>query len=100
MSASFVELFDVALGANEALMLPVALDLAVLSAQARTGLLTSLLRGLVRVPARRGGQAGTLARRLARTPEAERERAVLEILRGQLATVLGHASPHAIDLRC
>ena len=93
-----LELFDAALGASEAFTLPVALDLAVLRAQARVGALPALLRGLIRAPARRASKQGSsLARRLAETPEAEREGVMLEILRVQVATVLGHASPEAID---
>ena len=93
-----LELFDRALGAGEALMLPVPLDLAALRAQARMGVLPALFAGLVRVPARRFGEQGaSLARRLAGTPEAEREGVVLELVRAQVATVLGHASPEAID---
>jgi len=94
-----LELFDAALGGGEALMLPVALDLAALRAQARTGVLPGVLSGLVRVPARRASEhtGASLARRLAGLAEAEREGVVLEIVRGQVAAVLGHASPEAID---
>ncbi len=97
-SAEGLELFDDALGAGEALMLPVPLDLQALRAQARMGALPALFSGLVRVSSHRSTDAGrSLARRLAATPEAEREGVVLELARAQVASVLGHASPEAVD---
>ncbi len=91
-------LFDRALAMGDALTLAAPLDLATLRAQARTGVLPALLSGLVRVPIRRAGErSGSLVRRLAGTPEAERESLVLEIVRGQVAAVLGHASAQAIS---
>ena len=47
-----LQLFDAALAAGEAFMLPARLDLAVLRAQARTGTRPALLAGLVHVPPR------------------------------------------------
>jgi acyl transferase domain-containing protein/thioesterase domain-containing protein/NAD(P)-dependent dehydrogenase (short-subunit alcohol dehydrogenase family)/acyl carrier protein len=93
-----LQLFDSALDGGEAFTLTTPLDLAALRAQARMGVLPAMLAGLVRVPTRRSSEQGaSLARRLAQTPEAEREGVVLEIVRAQVATVLGHASPDAID---
>ena len=49
---------------------------------------------------RRGGQrrlGGQLARRLREAPESEWEAIVLELVRGQVASVLGHASGDAVD---
>jgi polyketide synthase 12/candicidin polyketide synthase FscB len=93
-----LELFDSALRAGEALMLPIPLDLTALRTQARIGVLPAMLSGLVRVPRRRSSEHGaSLARRLAMTPEAERESLVLELVKAQVSTVLGHASPEAID---
>jgi acyl transferase domain-containing protein/acyl carrier protein len=93
-----LELFDDALRADETLMLPVPLDLQALRAQAGMGVLPALFSDLVRVPARRSSDEGrSLARRLASTPAAERERVVLELARAQVATVLGHASADAVD---
>ncbi|MBS2966924.1 SDR family NAD(P)-dependent oxidoreductase, partial [Actinocrinis puniceicyclus] len=90
------ELFDRALGLADALLVPVRLDLAVLRNQARDGMLPALLRGLVRMPAKRSGGAGSLADRLAGVPQADWERVALELVRGQVAAVLGHASPDAV----
>jgi acyl transferase domain-containing protein/NADPH:quinone reductase-like Zn-dependent oxidoreductase/acyl carrier protein len=93
-----LELFDDALGAGEALTLPVPLDLQALRAQARMGSLPALFGDLVRMPARRAGeQSQSLARLLARTPESERESVVLELVLAQVATVLGQASAETID---
>jgi polyene macrolide polyketide synthase len=94
-----LELFDRALGAGDALTLPIPLDLAALRAQARTGVLPALLAGLVRVPARRPSseQSASLARRLATTPEAERADVILDLVKAQVAIVLGHPSPETID---
>ena len=96
-----LRLFDGAWGGGEALVLPVPLELSALRAQASVGVLPALFSGLVSAPARRVGSAadGSLARRLAATPEPEREGVVLEILRAQVASVLGHASPESIDVQ-
>ena len=91
-------LFDGALGGSETFFFGASLDPRALRAQARMGVLPALLSGLVRVPRRRSNeQDGSLARRLANTPQAERERVALEIVRAQVAAVLGHASPEAVD---
>jgi acyl carrier protein len=53
---------------------------------------------LVRVPARRPQDAtGSLAQRLAGTPESEWEEAVLNLVRAEIAVVLGHMSSTDID---
>ncbi|WP_217712316.1 type I polyketide synthase [Streptomyces sp. NA02950] len=92
-----LELFDQALDSEAALLAPVRLDPAALRSQARSGMLPALLRGLVRAPARRADNARSLERRLAGVPEADREQVVLDLVRAQVASVLGHASPTAID---
>ncbi|MGA5817704.1 SDR family NAD(P)-dependent oxidoreductase [Kitasatospora sp. NPDC094028] len=92
-----LDLFDLALGSDAALLAPVQLDTAALRAQARSGLLPALLRGLAPVPARRGATGGSLAQRLAGVEQPERERIVLDAVREQVAAVLGHASAAAID---
>ncbi|MET9736494.1 KR domain-containing protein, partial [Streptomyces sp. NPDC006458] len=94
-----LELFDRAGQVDGALVVPVLLDQAALRAQSRAGLLPALMRGLVRAPARReqttGG--GTLAQRVAAAPEADRPGIVLELVQAQVAAVLGHSSPQAVD---
>ncbi|WP_431784961.1 beta-ketoacyl synthase N-terminal-like domain-containing protein, partial [Streptomyces chumphonensis] len=89
-------LFDQALRTDAALLAPVRLDPAALRDQARAGTLPALLRGLVRLPARRG-DAGSLAQRLATVPETDRERVAGEFVLHHVAAVLGHASATAID---
>ncbi|KAB7836992.1 type I polyketide synthase [Streptomyces mobaraensis] len=94
-------LFDaaVAAGGNEgrALLVPARLD----TAGARAGAeVPALLRGLVKAPARRPAEPAEepLEQRLAGLPDTERERVLLELVRGRLADVLGHSAPHTLDL--
>ncbi|HEY5195316.1 MAG TPA: type I polyketide synthase [Solirubrobacteraceae bacterium] len=90
-------LFDAAYALGEPFVIPARLDAAGLRRQARGGFIPSLLRGLVRVPARGRDGAGSLARRLASTPTSERERVALEEVSSEVASVLGHDSAEAID---
>ncbi len=93
-----LELFDVARASGEALLVPVRLDAGALRPLARAGTLPAVLRGVVRVPARRErGGGGSLARRLAGVPEGERDAIVLEEVRADVAAVLGHASAQAVE---
>ncbi|MEV6829664.1 SDR family NAD(P)-dependent oxidoreductase [Amycolatopsis sp. NPDC051102] len=94
-----LRLFDLALGTGEPLLMPVALDLAAWRARPEV---PALLRGLVRTPARRAVRDGVpagpgLADRLAGLPEAEQLRVVDEVVRAQVAAVLGYASSHAVE---
>ncbi|MBW1600492.1 phosphopantetheine-binding protein, partial [Streptomyces sp. JJ38] len=92
-----LELFDQSLGAEAALLAPVCLDAATLRVQAQAGMLPALLRGLVRTPARPAEPTGgSLAQRLAGADPADREQAVLDLVRTQAAAVLGHASAASI----
>jgi acyl carrier protein len=79
------------------LLAPVLFDLGALRTQAREGMLPPLMRGLVRVPVRRAETGVSLAERLAGVEEAEREQVVLQLVQAQVAAVLGHASPGAIE---
>jgi pimaricinolide synthase PimS1 len=91
-------LFDVGLTAPDAQLVPIRLDISILRTVARAGALPPVLSGVVPMPARRGASAkGALARLLAEAPEAEWERITLDLIRGHIAAVLGHASPEAID---
>jgi NADP-dependent 3-hydroxy acid dehydrogenase YdfG len=95
-----LELFDTALQLNRALALPVKLDAAALRTLATVGGLPALLRGLVRVASTRDSDERadeSLALRLRALPAHERGDAALAIVREQVATVLGHSHPHAID---
>ncbi|MFE1558356.1 SDR family NAD(P)-dependent oxidoreductase [Streptomyces sp. NPDC058734] len=96
-------LLDDSLRQDEPLLAPVRLDLAGLRGQARDGSLPDVLKGLVRAPARRvvAGPAAAegaepLGRRLAAQPESEREHLLLDLVRTNVATVLGHGAPTAV----
>ena len=95
-------LFDEALSAPEPALVPVRLDLGALRAQAGAGVLPTVLRGLVRTPVRRQVEAGAaassdLVARLAGQGETERRKALLEIVRTQVAVVLGHAGADGVS---
>jgi acyl carrier protein/pimeloyl-ACP methyl ester carboxylesterase len=60
-------------------------------------MLPPLFSGLIRAQGRRAKATGSLARRLATIPEAEREAAVLTAVREHAAAVLGHRSAEAIE---
>ncbi|MFC9249523.1 SDR family NAD(P)-dependent oxidoreductase [Streptomyces sp. NPDC057136] len=93
-------LFDLAGSVAGAALLPVSLDLPVLRAAAGSGALPPLLRGLVRTTVRRiadGGRADTVRRRLLDAPEGERAALLLELVRDEVAAVLGHASGAVIE---
>jgi acyl transferase domain-containing protein/NADPH:quinone reductase-like Zn-dependent oxidoreductase/acyl carrier protein len=96
-----LSLFDAACRLDEALVVPVRLDIAALRADVRDGTIPALLGGLIRAPARRedGGGERPLARRLAAMPRVERERTVLELVCAQAATVLGHRETEAVPAR-
>ncbi len=87
-------LFDQALGADLALTVPAPFDRAALRGMAEAGALPPLLAGLVSAPRRRraAGPSGSLAAKLAKLGEAEREPLVLDLVREETAAVLGHSS--------
>ncbi|WP_151775829.1 type I polyketide synthase, partial [Streptomyces abyssomicinicus] len=97
-------LLDAALRRDDALLLPARLDLTSLRTQAATDGVPPVFRALVRTPARRAAQAGdaggaagrSWTERMAALPEQERDQAVLDLVRHQVATVLGHADADGI----
>ncbi|GDY53735.1 hypothetical protein SVIO_043580 [Streptomyces violaceusniger] len=103
-NAEGLALFDVSGLAGHAVLIPAALDIAALRAQSTAGV-APLLRGLIRTPVRRaaagggGGadEAASLAQRLAGMSAAERDRFLLNLVCGQVATVLGYGSAAAIE---
>ena len=97
--AAGLELFDRARAGAVALAVAAPMEASALGALSRAGTLPPLLSGLVRAGSRRRSKAtsGSLSRRLAGVPEAEREDAVLNLVREHVATVLGHVSAEAID---
>ncbi|MEV6831388.1 type I polyketide synthase [Amycolatopsis sp. NPDC051102] len=96
-----MELFDAALVSGRALLVPVELDLREVRADAASGTsVPPLLRGLVRVgrqqaKAAAGGDDG-LAGRLAKLAPAQQEALLLDVVRTQVAVVLGHAGASAV----
>ena len=93
-----LELIDLARSIDQSLLVPVALDAAALRAQARAGMLPAIMRGLVRLPARRLSEGqGSLAARLADAPESEHAAIVQQLVLTHVAAVLGHASAGEID---
>ncbi|OLL72286.1 Malonyl CoA-acyl carrier protein transacylase [Pseudonocardia sp. Ae150A_Ps1] len=92
-------LFDAALGSADPAVVPVRLDLPALRA---AGDVPPLLRSLIRTRARRTAATGSatasgLAQRLARLDAEGREELVLDLVRGQVALVLGHAGADDVD---
>ncbi len=91
--------FDAALALEEAMVIGARLDSGALRAQARADALPAPLRGLVRLPARRAGVEDSLQARLSGLSEEERERVLLATVATEVAVVLGHPSPTAVDSR-
>jgi acyl transferase domain-containing protein/acyl carrier protein len=95
-----LEMFDVARGLDAPMLVPTYFDTAALRVQAKAAMLPAILQGLVRMPTRRAAEAkGSLARELANAPESEWDTIVSELVRGHVASVLGHSSPDAVDLQ-
>ncbi|MGY9064152.1 SDR family NAD(P)-dependent oxidoreductase, partial [Streptomyces sp. CAS3] len=102
-----LRLFDAALASDAAVLAPVRLDTGAL----RAGEAPPVLRALAPAPTgRRAVQAATsagssasaaghgpsLAERLAELPEGEGEKTVLDLVRAEVAAVLGHASDRTV----
>ncbi|MER8188386.1 type I polyketide synthase, partial [Kitasatospora sp. NPDC094015] len=100
-TAQGLALLDAALAVDLPALVPIRLDRAALRAGAANRPLSPLLRGLVGPPARpvaaRAGSDGSLAGQLAALPAPEQETQLLELIRAQVAAVLGHASPEAVE---
>ncbi|MFE0027283.1 SDR family NAD(P)-dependent oxidoreductase [Amycolatopsis sp. NPDC059021] len=89
-------LFDAALAADAPVLFPIRLDLAAIRA---TGEVPPMLSGLVRPAALPSARATTdrgLADRLAGLSGPDRERLLLDVVRDEVAVVLGHASGASI----
>ncbi|GAA1643007.1 type I polyketide synthase [Actinoplanes couchii] len=93
-------LFDAALTARRAQLVPVRLDLAGLRHRPRTEL-PPILRGLAGAGTRRRaastGGSGDLRQRLAGLPAADQRRTLLDLVASYAAAVLGHAPGTAVD---
>ncbi|WP_438818897.1 SDR family NAD(P)-dependent oxidoreductase, partial [Streptomyces hilarionis] len=94
-------LLDTTLPGEVSTLVPVKFDFAALTEQARAGHLPPMLRGLVRRPRRTAATAAagtgsdtgdSLAHRLAALTHAAQQRLLVELVLGEVAVVLGHAS--------
>ncbi|WUQ40140.1 type I polyketide synthase [Streptomyces sp. NBC_00234] len=99
-----LELFDAAMsvdsdsGVGGAVMVPLPLDLVALRSQPAT--VPHLLRHMVpaaRKVVRSGASSGALTARLSGLSAEERERLLLDVVREQVAGVLGHATANAVE---
>ncbi|MEI5103838.1 beta-ketoacyl reductase [Streptomyces sp. PmtG] len=93
-----VTLFDAAVAGAEPVVVPMRLDLR---AVRELPAIPPVFSGLVRTTSRRAAgsgadPAGALRERLAPLTEDERERLLLDLVRTQVAMVLGHAGPEAV----
>ncbi|MEV6758144.1 SDR family NAD(P)-dependent oxidoreductase [Streptomyces sp. NPDC051214] len=94
--------FDAGGRVDQAALLASPVDMGRLRGLADSGVLPPIWRGLVRASSRRSAGTGTgssdsLLRRLTATPESERHRFLLDVVRTHLGTVLSHPSPQTID---
>ncbi|MER7009730.1 SDR family NAD(P)-dependent oxidoreductase, partial [Dactylosporangium sp. NPDC000555] len=100
-----LELFDAATATGEPLLVAMPLDVAALRARVETEPVPRLLHGVVRPVTRRAASgplagdvaAGAPASRLVALPDAERRRELGELVRTQVAAVLGHGSASAVE---
>ncbi|MEU5367250.1 type I polyketide synthase [Streptomyces sp. NPDC005925] len=96
--AEGLEILDIGLHTDRALLVPIKLDLRALRGRAAAGGgVPHLLRGLVRAGRRlaraAAGDSGGLVRRLAGLPPAEQENILLTIVRAEASGVLGFSGP-------
>jgi rifamycin polyketide synthase module 9/10 len=99
-----MELFDAAVRTGHAMVVPAKLDLRGVRADAAAGAdVPHMVRGLVRAgrqlahTASAGEERGQLAERLAGLPAAEQAKVLLDLVRAQVAAVLGYRATHHID---
>jgi acyl carrier protein len=102
-------LLDLALNRDEALLVPIRMDVAGQISRTGTEGVPALLRGLVSRPGKRSRSsaspaltaadaANALRQRLAGLPEAERDRMLLDVVRTHVAAVLGLPSAEAVEV--
>ncbi|SCL26530.1 polyketide synthase 12 [Micromonospora pallida] len=100
-TAAGLALFDAALTADQATLVPIGLDLAAVRA---AGEVPALLRAMLPPPPRRAVNgdptpptAAGFADRLAGLAEPERATLLLDLVRSRCATVVGHPDPAAVE---
>ncbi len=93
-----LSLFAPALAGEQAIVLPARLDRAILRAEGRSGAPPALLHRLAGVQTRlRVARSGTLAQRIAGVSASQGQALVEDLVRGEVAAVLGYSSPQEID---
>ena len=100
-----LELMDTALIVDEPFMLPAHIDLAALRVKFDNGTLPPMFIDLINAPMRRqvddslaaAKSKSALLQRLEGLPEDEQHSVLLDLVRSNIATVLGNASAEAID---
>ena len=96
-----MSLFDAAVATGQPALLPLRLDLPTVRAR---GEIPPLLRGLVRAARSRRAAAslpqarGSLLQHLADLGDAERDEALVDVVRAEVATVLGHSQAGTVDV--
>ncbi len=99
-ASSGMALLDASLSSDHALLVPVLVGGPSVVDDQVPPLLRGILRPARRKAARRSsGASGGLAAKLARVPAGERRELVTDIVRGEVAAVLGHTSGREIDPR-
>ncbi|ORA16893.1 type I polyketide synthase [Mycobacterium arosiense] len=99
-----LELMDTALIVDEPFMLPAHIDLAALRVKFDAGTLPPMFVDLINAPTRRqvddslaaAKSKSALLQRLEGLPEDEQQAVLLDLVRANIATVLGSSSPEAI----
>ena len=104
-TAEGTALLDRAVGRDDAVLVAMNLNLSALRAVAQSGALPVLLHGLAGAPARRMAKATTtdsegpaLRERLTGTDEAGQEQLVFDLLRSEVAMVLGYETPANVEM--
>jgi polyketide synthase 12 len=100
-----LELMDTALIVDEPFLLPAHIDLAALRVKFDNGTLPPMFVDLINAPTRRqvddslaaAKSKSALLQRLEGLPEDEQQAVLLDLVRANIATVLGSSSPDAID---
>jgi polyketide synthase 12 len=95
-------LFDATRTTERAIVVPARLDMAALRAQASSGTMSPLLHDLIRTPVHHTATSpahtsASLTQQLVTLSPADQYRTLLDLVRANAATVLGHATPQAID---
>ncbi|MGW5450358.1 beta-ketoacyl synthase N-terminal-like domain-containing protein, partial [Streptomyces asiaticus] len=97
-TAHGLALLDQALNQNQPTLIPIRLDLRSMTDDPAPSILRGLVRGVTRRAA--GGGAltgGGLRDRLARLPRAEQQTLLLDMVRTQAASILGHTGPESVE---